>query len=262
MDKATDTITAIKMRLRLLSWVVMLIVSTIMILNMRLLSSILDYIPSISMVILLVMVSVLVLTGFYISRKVSLHAIDSLNNLVISLQNEITERARLEEELKILATTDELTGLYNRRGFLTLAGHQLRIAKRERKPVWIIYADLDNLKIVNDRSGHEAGDAMIRDTAKILRTTFRESDLVARVGGDEFVIFPAIVAVDVNAKRMVARLQDYIDNYNAVGTTAFDLSLSVGIAYAEPGYNGSMEELLSRADNLMYEQKKQKKEIR
>jgi len=91
MNKATD-INTIRTRLRLLSWVVVLIVSTIMLLNMRILSSLLDYIPSSSMSILLVIVSVLVLIGFYISRKVSLNAIDSLNNLVISLQHEITER--------------------------------------------------------------------------------------------------------------------------------------------------------------------------
>jgi len=143
-----------------------------------------------------------------------------------------------------------------------LAGHQLEIAKRERKAVWLIYADLDNLKTVNDKLGHEAGDALIRDTAHIFKATFRESDLVARVGGDEFVVFPAVAAVSVNAESMVARLHEHIENYNAVITSGFNLSLSVGVSYTEQSYCGSMLELLSNTDRLMYEQKRQKKEIR
>ncbi|MBA4372048.1 MAG: hypothetical protein C0402_04220 [Thermodesulfovibrio sp.] len=261
MEQTTDTlIITIRAKLKLLSWVVVLIISTVLLLNMRILSSILDYIPSVSMAILLIIVSVLVLIGFYISRKVSLHAINSLNGLVVSLQNEIAERKRLEEELKILATTDELTGLHNRRGFLTLAAHQLRIAKREKKALCLIYADLDNLKTVNDEAGHEAGDTLIRDTAGVLKATFRESDLLARVGGDEFVIFPAIGLSDVNSERMVARLQENIESYNAVNTSGFSLSLSVGVSFAEQGYAGSVQELLSKADKLMYEQKRKKKE--
>jgi diguanylate cyclase (GGDEF)-like protein len=84
--------------------------------------------------------------------------------------------------------TDELTGLYNRRGFFVSAQQQLKLANRYNKGIFIFSADLDDLKIINDNFGHKTGDSALVETANILKKTFRESDIIARIGGDEFVI--------------------------------------------------------------------------
>src|SRR5207244_8114289 len=87
-----------------------------------------------------------------------------------------------------MGLVDELTGLYNRRGFLTLATRDLRLARRGDETLLVAFADMDDLKSVNDTSGHAVGDRALRDTAGLLRQTFRESDLVARIGGDEYAV--------------------------------------------------------------------------
>ena len=94
-----------------------------------------------------------------------------------------------EEQLQAAAFTDELTGLFNRRGFFTLAGKQVEIALRGGHAVGLMYVDLNRFKEINDRWGHKEGDAALRDVADILRAAFRKSDILGRIGGDEFVVF-------------------------------------------------------------------------
>ena len=173
----------------------------------------------------------------------------------IAVFENITDRKKTEEELRALSLTDELTGLFNRRGFFILAEKLQKIAKRQKRGICLLYADLDGLKEINDTWGHQDGNLALVDIANILRTTYRESDVVARVGGDEFVVFPVGTTGD-DARIIVARLQENIDAHNAKREKGYKLSMSLGISYFDPENPCSIDELLSRADKLMYEQKK------
>lgn len=170
---------------------------------------------------------------------------------------DITERKQMEEMLHALTLTDELTGLYNRCGFLTLADQQFRIADRLKQQLCLIYADLDNMKWINDTLGHQEGDRALDDTANILRSTFRAADIVARIGGDEFVGL-AIETVEKSSDLIMTRLLENLNAFNHQRQRPYKLSLSVGITQYDPEHPSSIEELLKKADNLMYEQKKAK----
>lgn len=196
--------------------------------------------------------------GKYFLRTLS--PVKDKNGKVVAvtiLSKNITDRKKMEQDLHTLAITDELTGLYNRRGFLTLAGQQLKLANRLKRGVLIFYADLDHLKTINDKYGHEEGDMAIMESANILRDVFRESDIIARIGGDEFVVFPVQVD-DTSAEKISKRFKEHLDTYNAKGRREYPLSLSAGIAYY-PRYHQSIEALLVQADKQMYEQKKERR---
>lgn len=174
------------------------------------------------------------------------------------ISKEITDRKCMEKELKALSLKDDLTGLYNRRGFITLAEQHIKMAKREKIGFYVLYADLDNLKMINDTFGHKEGSRAISDIANIFQETYREVDIIARLGGDEF----AIIHVGLTGDKIDiidSRLQAKIDLFNLGNDRVFKLSLSVGIAYYDPEYPCSIDELLVKADMLMYEQKKNKK---
>jgi diguanylate cyclase (GGDEF)-like protein len=149
-----------------------------------------------------------------------------------------------------------LTGLLNRRGFLSLAEQQLKIAQREVWELVLLFADLDGLKNINDNFGHPEGDRALRTVATILRETFRTSDLIARLGGDEFIVL-AINAPAAGIQTMVARLQRNIERYNAQNQY-YQLSLSYGVAQFDPHLETSLESLIFKADQALYEQKRNK----
>jgi diguanylate cyclase (GGDEF)-like protein len=174
------------------------------------------------------------------------------------ISKEITDRKYMEKELKALSLKDDLTGLYNRRGFTTLAEQHIKIAKREKIGFYVLYADLDNLKTINDTFGHKEGSRAISDIANIFEETYREVDIIARLGGDEFAIIHVGLTGD-NIDIIDSRLQAKIDLFNLRNDRDFKLSLSVGIAYYDPEHPCSIDELLVKADTLMYEQKKNKK---
>jgi diguanylate cyclase (GGDEF)-like protein len=156
-----------------------------------------------------------------------------------------------------MSVTDELTGLYNRRGFFTLAEQELKTANRQKRKIYLIYADLDNLKEINDAFGHLAGDLMLIETAKTLRETFRQSDIIARIGGDEFIV----ILVGTNrsdAESVASRLQKNIDIHNQKIINNHNLSISFGIACYDPEFPSSIVELLNYADKSMYVHKKYK----
>ncbi len=165
---------------------------------------------------------------------------------------------RMEQELRELSLTDELTGLYNRRGFFTLAEQHTRMANRNKNRVYILYADMDNLKVINDTYGHHEGDAALIVTAKILKSSFRDSDIIARIGGDEFVVM-AIGMTETEAKITVGRLFNYIEATNRERGDGDRLSLSVGVTHYDPQRPSTIEELLVRGDRAMYENKKDRK---
>ncbi|MCG2722757.1 MAG: GGDEF domain-containing protein [Thermodesulfovibrionales bacterium] len=165
-----------------------------------------------------------------------------------------------EEKYRALALVDELTGLYNRRGFLIMVKHFLKIVKRQKKGVFLLYADVDELKRINDTWGHTEGDAALIETAKILKNNYRESDIIARISGDEFVIIPVGTGQDC-IDIVVNRLKEALDIYNAQSNCGYKLSLSVGIAFYDPEHPCTIEKLLAQADKSMYEHKKSKKPI-
>lgn len=169
------------------------------------------------------------------------------------------ERNRLRLELLALSLVDELTGLYNRRGFLTLARQQLTTAARLGKRALLVFADLDGMKRINDELGHEAGDRALTDTAAALRETFRKADIVSRLGGDEFVAMTLINDAD-HPDRIVARLRAKVEEQNASGDKLYHLSVSVGAFVVDQGeVETPVEELIKQADERMYEEKRLKK---
>lgn len=174
---------------------------------------------------------------------------------------DITYRKKLEEELKILSITDPLTEIYNRRGFLTLAEHTLGLAKRLNKKAILLFIDIDYFKWINDNLGHNVGDQALRDTANILKGTFRQNDLIARIGGDEFVVL-GIIGDKNHKEKIVERLVENVKKFNEKVERPYKISLSIGTIVYEPDKNLSIESLLEEADKLMYEDKRRKKEIK
>jgi len=163
-----------------------------------------------------------------------------------------------QERLRRLSLKDELTGLLNRRGFFALAEQQIAIAKRQSRKMLLIVGDMDNLKQINDTLGHAEGDAAIIEIAAILRESFRQSDIIARIGGDEFAILP-VENMAGNLTAPIHRLQNKMALHNDRGKNGYCLSLSVGTSIYDPGGNYSISELIKQADDIMYEQKKIKK---
>jgi len=168
---------------------------------------------------------------------------------------DITERKRASELLQYITAKDELTGLYNLHTFMSMTEQQIKTAHREKKQMLVIYAGVDGMQIINDDHGREAGDKILIDTANILRKTFREADILARTGGDEFVISTLVASKD-HDKLIMTRLKENIDNYNADKSSSLKLSLSFGSSYYNPDKPLSIEEVLSRADEKMHEHKK------
>jgi diguanylate cyclase (GGDEF)-like protein/PAS domain S-box-containing protein len=177
---------------------------------------------------------------------------------VVHVVSDITHKKRLENQLRNLSITDELTGLYNRRGFLTLAEQQIKVANREKKKAVILYADLDDFKEINDKYGHKEGDNVLIEMTNILRKSFRDSDIIARIGGDEFVIL-AMETPITSIEMLTARLKLNLKSYNAKADKSYQLSISIGISRYNPENPCSLDKLLSKADKLMYEQKKHRK---
>jgi len=170
---------------------------------------------------------------------------------------DITERKQAEEMLRSLTLRDDLTGLYNRRGFVVLAEQQLRIAHRVKKRVYALFLDMDGLKHINDRLGHSTGDQAIQETAAVLQKTFRKSDIVARLGGDEFAVLTVDVRDDSSGAPL-ARLQANVSARNRKRNRRYELSFSVGTSYYDPENPCSVDDLLARADGAMYLQKRAK----
>ena len=168
---------------------------------------------------------------------------------------------RQADELRALSLVDELTGLYNRRGFLTLATQQLKLCDRTMRPALVVFADLDGMKRINDEFGHDFGDQALIETANILRHCFRYSDVVARLGGDEFVALAIDAAPDMS-NTIQQRLYDKLAELNAKPGRRFELQFSLGMAPYDPSRAEMIEEVLARADGLMYEQKRARKALR
>jgi diguanylate cyclase (GGDEF)-like protein len=159
-------------------------------------------------------------------------------------------------ELRHLLITDDLTGLYNRRGFFAVATQQLKLASRNDQNMLLFFCDIDNLKQINDGFGHREGDLALARTGKALQETFRDSDILARLGGDEFaVVAPA--ASSQHETLVLRRLKKALRKSNP-GASGYELSLSVGAARFDPQHAVSLGELMEQADKDMYEQKRRR----
>ena len=174
---------------------------------------------------------------------------------VVAVYTDITARVRMEETLRALALLDDLTGLYNRRGFLTLGQQQLKAADRAKRRMVLLFADFNGLKRINDAFGHPEGDLVLIETADVLKETFRESDIIARIGGDEFVVL-AIETGGTPAEILTTRLQENLEARNAREGRRYKLSLSMGLARYDPERPCSIDELVARANIAMYERKR------
>ena len=160
----------------------------------------------------------------------------------------------LDRELRYLALTDDLTCLYNRRGFFAAAMQQLKLAHRNALGLLLFYCDVDNLKKINDSYGHREGDLAIIRAADALELAFRDSDVLARLGGDEF----AVLALDssVQSQGIILRRLEKNLKESSASEKRYELSLSVGVARLDPKHAVSLGELMSQADQAMYEQKR------
>ena len=179
--------------------------------------------------------------------------------------HDVTHRVELERHLRTQSMRDELTGLHNRRSFVAVFDQQLKLAERAKKrAVELLFIDLDEFKWINDHLGHKEGDRVLIAAAKILSQTFRQADLVARLGGDEFVVFLTDDGEDADAtvRRLKERLFAAVDEWNRAEARPYTLSMSVGVVHHELGRRVSVEQLLSRADALMYEHKRERKKAR
>jgi diguanylate cyclase (GGDEF)-like protein/PAS domain S-box-containing protein len=195
-----------------------------------------------------------------VELAVTLTRIDNRHELTLFL-HDITERKNYEAQLHHISISDELTGLFNRRGFMTLADKHLKVAQRGGKDIFLLYADFDNMKLINDTLGHAVGDSALVETAVILKNTFRQADLIGRVGGDEFIVLMSESKDSWSEEAVIERLEQEIDKANSNAGRKYKVLLSLGTvrhAHTEPV---TIDELMSEADQMMYEHKRIKKEL-
>ena len=172
---------------------------------------------------------------------------------------DLTERQRLQAELRRMSVTDDLTGLNNRRGFFMLAEQEMKLARRLKKDLLLVFVDLDDFKSINDTHGHQVGDQALVETAEILRTTFRESDVLARLGGDEFVAL-AMFSPEEGDDLIETRLHQTLAEHNARPSRRYSLSISTGAARFDARNVQSLAELMAMADDALYEKKRARKQ--
>jgi diguanylate cyclase (GGDEF)-like protein len=183
---------------------------------------------------------------------------EHLQLLADKLYEKNLELEKTNERLRNLSLTDELTGLNNRRGFMILANSLLKFSRRANHPLCLLYIDMDCLKSVNDTYGHTQGDIALTHFAQILTKTFRDSDVIARMGGDEFAIL-TIDATEGSLNAIQTRLQGNVDSYNLESVRGYALSFSMGIIRVDLASTFTVDTLLAQADQAMYAHKKKKK---
>ncbi|MCM8822481.1 MAG: diguanylate cyclase [Candidatus Omnitrophica bacterium] len=174
---------------------------------------------------------------------------------------DITELKKLEQSLREATLKDALTGLYNRRGFFVLAEQEIRRTQRNKKPFYVLFIDFDRLKKINDTRGHHTGDIALKKFSEILTETVRKSDIVARIGGDEFVVITPEVNSEEEVKGLINRLTEKIKLQNKKTANLYQISISTGIAKYNGDRSTTIDKLLSEADRKMYLEKRKKFKI-
>ncbi len=167
------------------------------------------------------------------------------------------ERHQLLDRIRATSLTDVLTGLHNRRGFEAIAHRELKLANRHGTSLLLVFLDINDLKDINDSLGHQEGDRALVEFASILSTACRETDLVARVGGDEFLV---LLREDTQEgdQALPNRIKGLLAARNEFGESPYSLAAGIGVARYEPGGGDSLENLIARADERMYQQKQAK----
>ncbi|MDQ0063281.1 GGDEF domain-containing protein [Paenibacillus harenae] len=173
------------------------------------------------------------------------------------------ERHRLQGELYNLSIIDELTSLYNRRGFFNLAQQYMNARAQEGKGFYLIVADLDRMKQINDTYGHHMGDLALMDTANILKEIFHNSVIIARMGGDEFTVVVPDTLRDSRLlegveQEMISNMQHKLHSFNRDAGRLYHLSISLGLYYFNPEMPLALGDLIIKADQRMYACKKEK----
>jgi len=198
---------------------------------------------------------------------VYLQQIISLSLRILTLwEQQRKSRRELEKfniKLKEMAERDALTGLYNRRGFFELGEKIIQSAREKRLTLGVFFIDLDNLKLINDRFGHIEGDEALKSTAFILKNCFRRSDLIARVGGDEFVVIAINSKMENNFEELlITRLYNLLHKYNLTSNKEYVLSFSVGYSTFNPQEITTLEHIITVVDEKLYREKQRKKSFR
>lgn len=193
-------------------------------------------------------------------RNILVGELTAADSYVICHGQDVTELFEAKEKLRSLSLTDELTGLYNRRGFLTLAEQQLRLERRSgtARGLALIFADMDGLKRINDTFGHEVGSEALKTLSTLLKSVIREADIAARWGGDEFVIL-SIGSDDQSIEMMIDRFRERLNEYNLYSGKPYRVECSLGFARVNLSDNRSFEDIIAEADARMYEEKRQRK---
>lgn len=184
------------------------------------------------------------------------HAVATASAVVVTLRD-ISARKREARKLHRQLLRDDLTGLLNRRGFLELAEQQIRLIRRNGGSAVVMYLDLNDFKDINDSFGHAAGDEVLNETGRILRSTLRDCDLIARMGGDEFTLL-ALDADQAGARVIQRRIESALLLANARGAFPRPVTASMGHACIEMGDDADLHTLLARADQLLYRRKKRR----
>ena len=174
---------------------------------------------------------------------------------------DISERKEMEEKLREISVTDELTGVLNRRGFLEMAEKQIHLSGRMDKSMYLLYADIDNMKWINDNLGHRVGDEALIEAADTLKHTFRKADVIGigRLGGDEFAILMFSDLGSCCDHPAQQRLEENITEINKQAGRTYSLSISTGIVKYDHENPCSIEEFISMGDEAMYICKKERK---
>jgi diguanylate cyclase (GGDEF)-like protein/PAS domain S-box-containing protein len=173
------------------------------------------------------------------------------------LHKALLDLKRANQNLLSQSLTDDLTGLYNRRGFFTLGQQTLKIAKRLHDTVCLVYLDIDSLKAINDTWGHKTGDKALADFGQILRETFRESDIIGRLGGDEFAAL-VLMSSPAQDRTLLERLREKLAAYNRKVKKKFSIGVSIGLVRHAAAGTLSLDSLIRQADQRMYLQKHRK----
>lgn len=171
---------------------------------------------------------------------------------------DISERKKLEEELKSLAHFDALTGCCNRGYGMGLLEQQIKLAQRKKYPLLLAYVDIDRLKYINDTFGHKEGDMVLKKGVKLFKSTLREIDIICRMGGDEFLLIFPDSSLD-DALLIRERLSKNLEKLNQKLAKPYKIDFSIGLSYYNPSTPLSIEELIRIADENMYEDKSKKK---
>jgi two-component system cell cycle response regulator len=180
--------------------------------------------------------------------------VETTSHMLVRAVRHAIERHRLFSALRSLSLIDDLTGLYNRRGFTDLGEQYLKLARRSGRGVTMVYLDLDRFKTINDSLGHHVGDRALLRVADILRATFRRSDIIARLGGDEFGVL-ALEAADESSELLVQRLRERVVDFNRSSPEPYQLSVSIGMAHHDDDLRVRLEDMVAEADSAMYREK-------